>query len=211
MYEPFHFRVEDVPALQAFIGRRTLGLLILSREGVLTADPVPFVLDTEEGAFGRLRAHVARANPLWRTADGAEALVVFQGPDHYVSPGWYPSKAETGRVVPTWNYVMAQARGRLTVRDDRDWIAAQARALTDARERGLSPAWSVDDAPAAFMESQMAAVVGIEIMICDLRGKFKLSQNRSAADREGVTAGLAASGGAAEMLAFMTPQEGSGA
>lgn len=208
MYEPVHFRIDDVPTLHAFIRERPLGLLIRTQDGRASADAIPFLLDTEAGGLGRLKAHVARANPLWREADEAEVLVVFQGHDHYVSPGWYPSKAETGRVVPTWNYAMAQARGRLVARQDRAWLEAQASALTDQHERSFSPAWAMDDAPADFRDAQMAAIVGIEIEITDLRGKFKLSQNKSGADRRGVEGALAETNRSPDALRLMRSRAG---
>ena len=202
MYEPVHFRVEDHETLVAFIGAHPLGLLVIAREGRASADAIPFIFEAG-GSVGRLRAHVARANPLWRDADGREALVVFRGPDHYVSPGWYPSKAEHGKVVPTWNYAMVQARGVIRVRDAKDWVRGQIGALTDQHERGSSKPWRVEDAPAHYMNSQMAAIVGVEIELAELKGKFKLSQNRDDKDREGVEAALAASGDHPEALELM--------
>ncbi len=203
MYEPPHFIVEDREALHAFIRAHPLGLLVIAREGRASADAVPFLLDAATEPHGRLRAHVARANPLWRDADGREALVVFRGPDHYVSPGWYPSKAEHGKVVPTWNYAMVQARGTVRVRDSKDWIRGQVGELTQTHEREFERPWAVEDAPRPYMEAQMSAIVGIEIEVSELKGKFKLSQNRSDADRRGVETALAGRGEQIEALELM--------
>lgn len=193
MYEPLHFRVEDREAIHAFIRAHPLGLLVIAREGRASADAIPFLLDGD-GEHVRLRAHVARANPLWRDAEGREALVVFRGPDHYVSPGWYPSKREHGKVVPTWNYAMVQARGIIRVRDLKDWVRGQVSELTETHEQQFEKPWAVEDAPGAYMEAQMSAIVGIEIEVRELKAKFKLSQNRPEGDRRGVEAALAERG-----------------
>jgi transcriptional regulator len=192
MYRPPLFDETRVDVLHEAIRAHPLGLLIRNGPDGLTADSIPMLIKPEPEPFGTLQAHVARANPLWRElADGDEVLVVFQGPQHYITPGWYQTKQETGKVVPTWNYVVVQAHGRVAIRDDADFIAAQIRALTDTHEGGRAKAWSVDDAPADFMASQMRAIVGIEIQITRLIGKWKVSQNRNVADRAGVAAGLA--------------------
>jgi transcriptional regulator len=152
---------------------------------------VPLLLDADAGPLGTLRGHVARANPLWRdAAHRDEALVVFQGPQAYVSPAWYPSKAEHGKVVPTWNYVMVQARGRLRVIDDVAWLHALVTRLTATHEARRANPWAVDDAPPDYVASTLRAIVGLEIELVSLAGKWKVSQNRSAADREGVALGL---------------------
>ena len=210
MYEPLHFRVEDRAALAAFIRAHPLGLLVIARDGRAEADPIPFLYEDGQ-PHGRLRAHVARANPLWRDADGREALVVFRGPDHYVSPNWYPSKADHGKVVPTWNYAMVQARGVVRIRDAREWVRGQVADLTDAHERASAAPWRVDDAPASYIEAQTAAIVGIEIEVAELKGKFKLSQNRPEADRRGVEAALARRGDQAEALELMKRSKEPGA
>jgi transcriptional regulator len=203
MYEPPHFVVDDRDALHALVRAHPLGLLVIAREGRASADAVPFLFDAATGPHGLLRAHVARANPLWRDADGREALVVFQGPGHYMSPGWYPSKAEHGKVVPTWNYAIVQARGTIRVRDSKDWIRGQVGELTQTHEREFERSWAVEDAPHAFIEAQMSAIVGIEIEVSALKGKFKLSQNRSDVDRRGVEAALAERGDQGEALELM--------
>ena len=195
MYEPPLHVQADVEEQHALIRAHPLGLLVSHGAGGLLANAIPFLIDPESGKFGTLRAHVARANPQWRdlqTAD--EALVVFQGPQHYVTPSWYATKRETGKVVPTWNYLIVQARGRPRVIEDAAWLREQIEALTLSREQPRPAPWAVDDAPADFIAMQMRAIVGVEIEIADLRGKWKASQNRSDADRAGVVAGLDAEG-----------------
>jgi transcriptional regulator len=178
--------------LRAFVRDHPLGLLVTqSRSGGVDANSVPFVLDADGDAPGVLRAHVARTNPVWQTArDDVDALVVFQGPHGYVSPAWYPSKTEHGKVVPTWNYVMVQARGRLRAIEDRAWLRDFVGRLTERHEAGRDAPWAVSDAPADFVETMLGAIVGIEIALTSLVGKWKVSQNRSAADRVGVAEGL---------------------
>jgi transcriptional regulator len=195
--------------LDAALHAHPLGLLITqSSAGQISADAIPFVLDTEPDGARMLRGHVARANPLWREArDDVDSLVVFQGPQAYVSPGWYPSKAETGKVVPTWNYVMVQARGPLRVRDDAAWLHAFVTRLTDRHEAPRATPWAVRDAPDDYIATMLRAIVGIEIPLTSLVGKWKVSQNRSAADRAGVARGLAALGtdDAVAMAALVQP------
>jgi transcriptional regulator len=193
MYLPSHFTESRPQVLREFIAAHPLGLLVTqNRAGGIDANTVPFFLDPGDDATpGVLRAHVARANPLWKDMrDDVDVLVVFQGPHGYVSPGWYPSKAEHGKVVPTWNYVMVQARGRLRAVEDKAWLRAFVTRLTDHHEGGRAAPWAVTDAPADFVDSMLGAIVGIEIPLGSLVGKWKVSQNRSAADRAGVVQGL---------------------
>ena len=191
MYEPPLHRQDDLAALHELIRRRPFGLIVNRATQGLAANAIPFLLDAEVGRFGRLRAHVARANPLWRELQAeAETLVVFQDVDHYISPSWYATKRETGKVVPTWNYVMVQARGKARVIEDEAWLRGQIAELTATHEAGRAAPWSVDDAPADFVAAMARQIVGLEIAIADLRGKWKASQNRPAADRAGVIAGL---------------------
>jgi transcriptional regulator len=193
MYLPSHFAESRPRVLRDFIASHPLGLLVTqNRDGGIEANSVPFFLDaTDDATPGVLRAHVARANPLWKEArDDVDALVVFQGPHGYVSPAWYPSKAEHGKVVPTWNYLMVQGRGRLRAIDDKAWLRAFVTRLTDHHEGGRSAPWAVSDAPADFIEATLGAIVGIEIPLSSIVGKWKVSQNRSAADRAGVVDGL---------------------
>jgi transcriptional regulator len=195
MYEPPLHRQDDLAALHGLIRRRPLGLIVNRGEQGLAANAIPFLLDADVGRYGRLRAHVARANPLWRElqAEG-ETLVVFHDVDHYISPSWYATKRETGKVVPTWNYVMVQARGRAKVIEDDAWLRGQIAELTAAHEASRAAPWAVDDAPADFVAVMARQIVGLEIEIDDLRGKWKASQNRPAADRAGVIAGLTEDG-----------------
>lgn len=190
MYEPPLHKNENLPQLHALIKERVFGLLISNGAEGLVANSVPFVLDAGASKLGVLKAHVARANPQWRDLEARpDALVVFQGHDHYITPSWYATKRETGKVVPTWNYTMVQAKGRAKVMDE-TWLAQQVEELTRTLEQRRGQPWAVQDAPADFIAMQRRAIVGVEIEILDLKGKWKVSQNRPAADRAGVVAGL---------------------
>ena len=192
MYEPPHFRIEDRETLFGVIRANPLGILISNGASGVMANPIPFVLAKDGEGRDVLRAHLARANPQWREfAEGGEALVIFQGGDHYVTPSWYETKRETHKVVPTWNYVHVQVRGRAKAQDDSGFVAPQIEALTTHMESPRAEPWRVSDAPDAFIAAQMRGIVGLEIAIEDIRGKFKLSQNRNEADKAGVIAGLA--------------------
>ncbi len=165
---------------------RAAPLATLIRGGPeLSADAIPLELDGD-----RLLGHVARANPLWREADGQPVLAVFHGASAYITPSWYASKAEHGRVVPTWNYAMVQAHGTLRAIEDTAWIEAFVTRLTKRHEAPFSAPWQVSDAPADYVQKMLKAIVGIEIAVTRLEGKFKLSQNRSPEDRAGVSRGL---------------------
>ncbi len=189
MYQPVHFREDRLEVQHELIRNRPLGLLVTAGPGGLMANPVPFLVDVE-GRFGTLRAHVARANPQWRELDGlAECLVVFQGPQDYVTPSWYATKRETGKVVPTWNYATVHAWGRPRAIEDATWLRRQIGDLTASMEGRRTAPWAVEDAPADFVAMQIRAIVGIEIPIARIEGKWKMSQNRTPADRQGVVAG----------------------
>ncbi|WP_262272932.1 FMN-binding negative transcriptional regulator [Microvirga yunnanensis] len=191
MYQPPHFREADLAVQHALIKARPLGLLVTFGSEGLEANPIPFVLDASASGLGTLKAHLSRANPQWRTFDPEqEALVVFQGPESYITPSWYAAKREHGKVVPTWNYAIVQARGRLTLRDDPDWLRQQIAAMTELQEAARPEPWAVGDAPPPFVAAQLKGIVGIEIEIARIDGKWKVSQNRSEADRLGVSAGL---------------------
>ncbi len=193
MYQPPHFVEDRLDVLHTMIRAHPLGLLVSHGAGGLQANPIPFLIDETEGAFGRLRAHVARANPQWRDlVDGAEVLVAFQGSDAYVTPSWYATKAENGKVVPTWNYIMVQARGVARAIQDPDWLRGMVSELTDSHEAALVEPWAVTDAPESYVTSQLRGIVGVEIELTELSGKWKVSQNRSDADRDGVAEGLGA-------------------
>lgn len=190
MYLPRHFEETRTEVLHGLIRTHPFGLLVNQGDAGLQANPLPWLIDAGPTPLGTLRGHVARANPIWREAQG-EVLVVFQGPQAYVSPGWYPSKAEHGKVVPTWNYVMVQARGRLRAVEDAAWLHALVSRLSDSHEAGRPRPWHVADAPRDYIEKMLAAIVGLEIEITALAGKWKVSQNRPFADRDGVARGLA--------------------
>lgn len=194
MYQPPHFREERADVLHALVRAHPLGLLVSNGADGPVANAVPFLIDGG-GEKGRLRAHVARANDQWKALAAAPhmpVLVVFQGADSYVTPSWYATKQETGKVVPTWNYVIVQVRGRARVVDDQAWLAQQISDLTAVHESSRDTPWAVDDAPARFIEAQLRGIVGIEIDITDIHGKWKVSQNRPEADRAGVAEGMAA-------------------
>ena len=196
MYQPPHFIETDRGVLHALIRAHPLGLLISAgAEGPL-ANLLPVLLDAEIAPHGRLRVHMARANPQWRQlADNLEmpVLVVFQGVDSYVTPSWYETKRETGKVVPTWNYAMVQVRGHARVIEDKDWLAQQVAALTASHEAEREQPWQVSDAPETYIASQLKGIIGLEIDIAEIIGKWKVSQNRPEADRRGVAEGLDAS------------------
>ena len=197
MYVPPHFRIEDRAEQFALIRARPFGLLVTNGPGGLMANPVPFQLDEKAGV---LRAHLARANPQWREADGArEALVVFQDVDAYVTPGWYATKRENGKVVPTWNYSAVHVYGALRAIDDREWLRGLVGELTDHHEGPRSAPWKVEDAPSDYIDVMLRGIVGIEVEIARMEGKAKLSQNRSDRDRAGVIAGLRGDGGETEL------------
>ena len=191
MYIPPTFREDRIEALHALIRQHPLGLLTSAGAVGLAATPLPFLVYPAEGPHGTLRAHLARANPHWRELQGgAGCLVVFMGPQGYVTPSWYPSKREMQKVVPTWNYVCVQAWGRPRIVEDAAWLRRHIDDLTRAREAARPAPWAVSDAPEDYLTAQMQAIVGIEIPIARIEGKWKLSQNRPAADRAGVLAGL---------------------
>jgi transcriptional regulator len=190
MYQPPHFKEERLEVQHALIRAHPFGLLISIGPEGLEANGIPFLLDASATPLGRLRAHVARANGQWRNLDGQRVLMVFQGPQAYVSPSLYETKRETGKVVPTWNYAMVQARGIARVHEERDWLHTQVNALTKSHEQNRGQPWHVSDAPAAYVDSQLKGIVGMEIIIDAIEGKWKVSQNRPEADRRGVAAGL---------------------
>ena len=192
MYLPAHFEETRPELLHDLIGQHPLGLLITLADAGLQANPIPFLLDAgSNGGPPVLRGHVARANPVWRDArSDVAALVVFQGPQAYVSPSFYPSKAEHGKVVPTWNYITVQARGTLRAIDDPTWVRGLVTRLTDRHETPRPKPWALSDAPDDYIATMLRAIVGIEIELTALTGKWKVSQNRSTADRNGVAEGL---------------------
>lgn len=204
MYRPPAFREDRPELLHAAIRAHPLATLVTHGSSGLTANLVPFTLVPGEDGADLLRAHLARANP--QLADlraGGEALVIFQGPQAYVTPAWYPSKQEHGKVVPTWNYILVQAHGRPRVIDDADWLRAQIDALTILQEGGRADPWAVTDAPADYVAAQLKGIAGVEIAVERIAGKWKASQNQPAANRDGVIAGLRDLDPASPMAAAM--------
>src|SRR5262245_56686071 len=191
MYRPPHFDETRVPVLHDLIRQQAFATLVtLGSEG-LVASHLPMLLDPAPAPLGTLRCHVARANTQWRDfKPDVAALVIIGGPQAYVSPGWYATKQETGKVVPTWNYAVVHAYGTLRIFEDADSLRALVRALTDRHEAGRTPPWNIDDAPAEFIDRQLKGIVGFEMPISRLVGKWKLSQNRPVQDRAGVISGL---------------------
>lgn len=195
MYLPAHFEQRDTGALHALMAEHPLATLVTPGPDGVVADLVPLHRHATADRGTELRGHVARANPLWRHADGQPVLVMFQGPQAYVTPGWYASKPRHGKVVPTWNYTVVQARGTLHAVEDAPWLRELVGLLTDTHEAPRAQPWAVDDAPADYVQQMLGAIVGIRIDVADLVGKWKVSQNRDEADRAGVAAGLAADAG----------------
>lgn len=193
MYRPAAFRQDDLTALHAQIESTGLALLTSNGPAGLQATHLPLLLAAEDGEFGTLYGHFARANPHWQALDGQEALAVFSGPDAYVHPGWYPGKAEHGRVVPTWNYIAVHAWGPVETFDEPARLLELLARLTARHEAGRPKPWSLNDAPTEYIERQLRAIVGFALPIRRLEGQWKLSQNRQVADRAGVREGLAAS------------------
>jgi transcriptional regulator len=209
MYQPPHFREDRIEVQHQLIRSHPLGLLITAGPGGLLANLFPFLLDSEGAEKGTLRLHLARANPQWRELEAIEeCLVVFQGAQDYVTPSWYATKRETGKVVPTWNYATVHAWGRPRVVNDDGWLRRQIGDLTDSRENLRTAPWQVDDAPADFIAMQMRAIVGVEIPIARIEGKWKMSQNRPEADRAGVIAGFREAGEAGEEIAAIVEERG---
>jgi transcriptional regulator len=232
MYRPTHFEPPGPQAIERLVAEHPLGWLVTGTlpataaaggagptlEPRLTANPLPWrwvgttpgatpgALQAGDSSPTRLVGHVARANPVWReTPAGSEVLVLFQGPQAYVTPSWYPGKTEHGKVVPTWNYVVAQARGRLRIHDDREWLRSLVGDLTDQHEARREHPWAVSDAPQDYIETMLRAIVGVEVEVVEWTGKWKVSQNRLPADRLGVQDGLRAEGGPAADLADWMP------
>lgn len=196
MYVPAQFEEDRPEVLQQLMREHSLGTLVtLGVEG-LNADHIPFEIDPAPAPFGTLRAHVARNNPLWRNCSpDVESLIVFQGAQTYISPSWYASKQENHRVVPTFNYMVVHAYGRLRAIEDRAWLVALLGRLTDKYEAGRTPPWRMSDAPADYLEKMLPAIVGIEIPVTKLIGKWKVSQNQPMANRTSVERALRAEGG----------------
>ncbi|HUG23555.1 FMN-binding negative transcriptional regulator [Piscinibacter sp.] len=195
MYVPKHFEETDAAVLHRLIESQPLGAWVTTGADGLEANHLPFMLDPQRGPHGTLVGHVARANPAWRSfTAGAECVVIFQGPQAYVSPSWYPSKDAHGKVVPTWNYAVVHAHGVPRAIEDPAWLLALVDRLSRRHEAAQRVPWKVTDAPPGYIEGMLAAIVGIEIPISRIAGKWKVSQNRPEADRLGVVAGLRSKG-----------------
>lgn len=195
MYVPAHFDVTSTEVLHELIRQHPFGLLVTHGAGGLDANHIPFELHAAEGELGMLRAHVARANPVWQdVADGDEVMVVFRAADAYVSPNWYPSKHVDHMQVPTWNYMVAHAHGRIAIRDDERFVRGVVGRLTRTHEATQPEPWKMADSPREFIDAKLKAIVGLEIGITRLVGKAKLSQNRDVADIVGAGEALVAQG-----------------
>ncbi|MCE3291636.1 MAG: protease synthase and sporulation protein 2 [Arthrobacter sp.] len=193
MYTPAHFAASP-DAINDLLARPAAVHLVTATEQGILATMLPLIYEPSIGEHGALHGHLARNNPQWSAPGLGESLVILQGADAYVSPSWYASKADHGRVVPTWNYSTAHVYGELVVHEDAAWLGNHVRRLTDVHEAGSDRPWSVDDAPERFISGQLRAIVGVELIISRIEGKTKLSQNRTDADISGVVAGLQAVG-----------------
>jgi transcriptional regulator len=204
VYTPAHFSATDTDVDELLRNANAADLITNTASG-LQATHLPMIYAADAGPNGSLLAHLARNNEQWKLPPLGEALAIIHGPGAYITPSWYESKREHGRVVPTWNYVTAHVYGELVVHDDPAWVAAMVRRLTDRHEQGREHPWSVDDAPEKFIAGQLRAIVGVQLVISRVEAKFKLSQNRPAADIDGVVTGLRAAGDdvmAAQVAAF---------
>jgi transcriptional regulator len=196
MYIPAHFDESRPDVLHQLMTEHPFGTLVSNSAGSLDANHLPFHLDAAQGALGTLHAHVARANPVWQELkDGDEVLVIFRAGDAYISPSWYPSKADLHRQVPTWNYMVAHAHGRVRIRDDERYVRGMVARLTRTHEAPLPAPWKMTDAPAEFVDTLLRAIVGIEIEITRLQGKRKLSQNKDERDLRGAGQAVVERGG----------------
>ena len=195
MYTPAHFKQDDAAALHETMRRIGFVSLVTTAANGLVATQAPVLFDSAEGEHGVLRGHIARANMQWNSSlPDAEALAIFTGPNAYISPNWYAAKREHGRVVPTWNYIAIHAYGRVSFSEDRDLLFNIVTRLTEKHEASFERPWKVSDAPADYIENMLKAIVAFELKISRIESSWKLSQNRSEADREGVLNGLSERG-----------------
>ncbi|MBL4747284.1 MAG: FMN-binding negative transcriptional regulator [Magnetovibrio sp.] len=191
MFQPSQFAEHRIEVMHDLIRNHALATLISSGQNGLTANHLPLVLHPGDGKHGLLRGHIAKVNPIWKDFDASvERLVIFQGPQHYVSPSWYPSKQEQDKAVPTWNYAVVHAHASLTVTDDADWLLKHVQTLTAQHEAGRKKPWAVDDAPQDYIDQLIKGIIGLELHITRLYGTWKVSQNRSEQDRNGIVQGL---------------------
>lgn len=191
MYTPAYHEETDVAVLHGLMRAHPLGCWVTQGRDELLANHIPFLLDETRGEFGTLVGHVARANPVWSEfSPTIESVIVFQGADAYITPSWYPTKYVHGKAVPTWNYAVVHAHGAPRAIEDREWLLDHLGRLTDTHERAQAAPWRMSDAPVAFIDQMVRAIVGIEIPVSRLSGKWKVSQNRPVPDKLGVVAGL---------------------
>lgn len=204
MYNPAHFEETRLEVMHQLMHAHPFATLVVLTEGGIMANHLPFFLSETEGDFGVLRGHVARANPVWQSFKAeCEVLVIFNGAHHYITPSWYPTKKEIGKVVPTWNYAVVHAAGNMQTHQEVTWIRSHLESLTNLNEAVVGGDWQVSDAPVDYIERLMGLVVGIEIPITRLEGKWKVSQNQPEQNREGVIQGLRAMGGSACPMASL--------
>lgn len=197
MYDVAAFREERIEVLHTLIAAHPLATLVTLTADGLEANHIPLLIDPQPAPYGTLRGHVARNNPMWRTfKSDTEVLAIFQGPHGYITPSWYPSKAQNGKVVPTWNYATVHAYGPLKIFEDAEWLRALVTRMTESQESKRARPWQVSDAPADYIDTMLKAIVGIEIPLRRLHGKWKMSQNRVPQDKAGVIQGLEAQGDA---------------
>jgi transcriptional regulator len=216
LYLPAYFEEKRADVLHGLMRARPLATLVAVCDSGIVANHIPVETLSEPAPYGLIRGHVARANPLWRThrAD-SEALAIFQGPQAYISPSFYPSKKQTGEVVPTWDYAVVHAHGTLRFIQDTEWLRALVTRLTNAHEASRQAPWKIDDAPPPYIEKMLSMIVGFEFSVASLLGKWKLSQNHPAANRRGVVEGLRAAAGeqpaeVADMLTALEAERGDG-
>lgn len=196
MYTPKHFNETNLASMFQLIQRHPLGALISLDQGGINANHIPFeiIAPTKDAPFGTLRAHVARANSVWKSPDlSHDALVIFQGPQAYITPAWYEEKALSGKVVPTYNYAVVHGYGKLSVRDDAQWLRQHLESLSSQQESTQTTPWKLSEAPDDYIQKLLSAIVGIEIPLTRLQGKWKVSQNRSEQDRVNIATGLRSS------------------
>jgi transcriptional regulator len=192
MYIPHAYEEKRIPVMQEFIDSQPFASLITMGASGLFASHIPMVLEQDGSEFGVLKAHISRANTQWRDIDSSvDALAIFSGPEQYITPSWYPGKHEDGKVVPTWNYAVVHAYGPILLHEDASWLLAHLESLTNIHEATNERPWKVSDAPSDFIQSQVRGIIGIELPIRRLEGKWKVSQNRNERDRLGVSEGLA--------------------
>ncbi len=190
MYCPAHFEENRIDVLKAHIRQFPLSLIVTINDGLLNANHIPMLLCDNNTGLGTLQAHIPRNNPLWQSMNDARVLAIFQGENNYVSPNWYPTKHDHGKVVPTWNYITVHVRGNLKIIEDKVWLKSHLQQLTNTHESSQQTPWSLDDAPVEFIEKLINSIIGIELEITELSGKWKISQNQPAVNQTGVIKAL---------------------